>query len=47
MLKMLLIISKIKHSHYVIHTQYTVTQVKSETSGNLTNGVYMNKINVY
>ena len=45
--KMMLIISKIKHSHYVIHTQYTVTQVKSETSGNLTNGVYMNKINVY
>ena len=44
MLKMMLIISKIKHSHYVIHTQYTVN---SETSGDLTNSEYMNKINVY
>ena len=43
----MLIISKIKHSHYVIRTQYTVTQVKSETSGDLINGEYMDKINVY
>ena len=43
---MMLIISKIKHSHYVCYTYAIyiyITQVKSETSGDLTNGEYMNK----